>query len=46
VIREGSVLDAIHGSIAMPGIFVPHKWKDTYIVDGAMTCPGSHLRPA
>ncbi len=39
VIREGSVLDAIHGSIAMPGIFVPHKWKDTYIVDGAMTCP-------
>ena len=39
VIREGSVLDAIHGSIAMPGIFVPHKWRDTYLVDGAMTCP-------
>ncbi len=39
LIREGSVLDAIHGSIAMPGIFVPHKWRDTYLVDGAMTCP-------
>ncbi len=39
VIREGSVLDAIRGSIAMPGIFVPHPWRDTYLVDGAMTCP-------
>ena len=39
VISEGSVLDAIRGTIAMPGIFVPHKWKDTYLVDGAMTCP-------
>lgn len=39
VIRDGSVLEAIRGSIAMPGIFVPHKWRDTYLVDGAMTCP-------
>jgi NTE family protein len=39
VIRTGSVLDAIRGSIAMPGIFVPHKWGDTYLVDGATTCP-------
>ncbi len=39
VIRTGSALEAIHGSIAMPGIFVPHKWGDTYLVDGAMTCP-------
>lgn len=39
VIRTGSVLEAIRGSIAMPGIFVPHKWGDTYLVDGAMTCP-------
>lgn len=39
VIREGSALEAIRGSIAMPGIFVPHKWGDTYLVDGAMTCP-------
>jgi len=39
VIRTGSALEAIRGSIAMPGIFVPHKWGDTYLVDGAMTCP-------
>jgi NTE family protein len=39
VLDSGSVLDAIRGSIAMPGIFVPHKWRDTYLVDGATTCP-------
>jgi NTE family protein len=38
-IKEGSALDAIRASISMPGIFTPWSYKDTYLVDGGITCP-------
>lgn len=38
-LREGSALDAIRASISMPGIFTPWPYRDSYLVDGGITCP-------
>ncbi len=38
-ISEGSALEAIRASISMPGIFTPWEYKDSYLVDGGITCP-------
>ena len=39
VINQGSVLDAIRASISIPGIFSVTRWKDRYLVDGALVNP-------
>lgn len=38
-LREGSVLDAIRASIALPGIFKPVKLHDRWLVDGGLVNP-------
>lgn len=39
VFRSGPVLPAIRASIALPGIFTPVEYGDTYLVDGAVISP-------
>ena len=39
VFRSGSVLDAVMASIAIPGIFVPVKIKNRYLMDGGIIDP-------
>lgn len=36
VMREGSVLSAVRGSISIPGIFVPARREGRYLVDGGL----------
>jgi len=36
ILREGSLIDAIHASIALPGIFKPALVKGRYLVDGGL----------
>jgi NTE family protein len=38
-INEGSILEAIRASIALPGIFIPSKHKGRYLVDGGVVNP-------
>jgi NTE family protein len=37
--RDGSVLDSILGSIAVPGIFPPHHYGDYQLIDGGTLDP-------
>ncbi len=37
--REGSLMDAIRASIALPGIFTPAKLDDRWLVDGGLVNP-------
>ena len=39
VISEGSLQDAIRGSISIPYIFAPHKFGERYLIDGYLTDP-------
>jgi NTE family protein len=39
VFKEGSVLDAVRASISMPGVFVPVKIDDRYLIDGGSVNP-------
>ncbi len=39
VIKEGRVISAIRASISIPAIFVPVKWEETFLVDGALSNP-------
>ncbi len=39
VLREGSIVDAIRGSIAMPYIFSPHRVGDRLVTDGYLSDP-------
>lgn len=39
VIREGSVVEAVRASAAMPVIFTPTKWQGRYLVDGGLIDP-------
>jgi NTE family protein len=39
VLREGDVLEAIRASIAIPGLFTPHRWRGRLLVDGGLTNP-------
>ncbi|MBP2654973.1 MAG: Patatin-like phospholipase [Firmicutes bacterium] len=39
VICEGSVAEAVRGSISVPGIFVPYQMGDKLLVDGAVLNP-------
>ncbi|NLL18939.1 MAG: patatin family protein [Clostridia bacterium] len=36
VINEGSVAEAVRGSIAIPGVFTPKRWRGRLLVDGAI----------
>lgn len=36
VISEGSVAEAVRASIAIPGVFIPKRWRGRLLVDGAI----------
>lgn len=36
IINEGSLADAIRGSIAVPGVIAPKVWQERLLVDGAV----------
>lgn len=36
VISEGNVAEAVRGSIAIPGVFTPKRWRGRLLVDGAV----------
>jgi NTE family protein len=38
-LQEGSLMDAVRASISIPGIFTPYKYKDLWLVDGALVNP-------
>lgn len=38
-LREGSVLQAVRASIAIPGLIAPAVWDGAYLVDGALVNP-------
>jgi len=38
-LREGSVVDAIRASIALPGLFTPVLWDGEWLVDGGLVNP-------
>ncbi len=37
--RRGNVLEAIRASISVPGIFIPVKYRSTYLIDGGVANP-------
>jgi NTE family protein len=37
--KKGSLMDAVHASIAVPGVFVPVYLKDKWLVDGGLVNP-------
>jgi NTE family protein len=39
LIRQGRVIDAIRGSMSIPGVFVPHRVGKRLLVDGALRNP-------
>lgn len=38
-LSKGSLFDAIRGSIAIPGLFTPHRYMDRLLVDGGILNP-------
>jgi len=38
-LSKGSLFDAIRGSIAIPGLFTPHRYHDRLLVDGGILNP-------
>lgn len=38
-IRKGPLVDSIHASFAIPGVFKPVTWGDTLLVDGGLVNP-------
>ncbi len=39
VLKEGSLVDAIRASFAIPGVFTPMKIEETWLVDGGVSTP-------
>jgi NTE family protein len=39
VFRKGNILEALRASMAIPGIFVPVKYKSTFLLDGGVANP-------
>ncbi|MGD9676101.1 MAG: patatin-like phospholipase family protein [Candidatus Bipolaricaulia bacterium] len=39
VLREGSLVDAVRASTAIPGLFRPVRWGDRILVDGGLVDP-------
>ena len=38
-LRHGSTIDAVHASIALPGLFAPVRWEGSLLVDGGLVNP-------
>lgn len=38
-LRSGSTIDAVHASIALPGLFAPVRWEGSLLVDGGLVNP-------
>jgi NTE family protein len=38
-LRRGSTIDAVHASIALPGLFTPVRWEESLLVDGGLVNP-------
>jgi NTE family protein len=43
IFKEGKVLDAIKASMRIPGLFVPFKHTEQYLIDGSVLYPTSVL---
>lgn len=39
VMAEGSIIEAIRASMAIPGIFTPQRWRGRLLVDGGLVNP-------
>ncbi len=39
VFRSGNLLEAVRASISIPGVFVPVKYRGTYLLDGGVSSP-------
>jgi NTE family protein len=39
VFDKGSVAEAVRASIGIPGVFVPWRWRNRYLVDGGIVNP-------
>jgi NTE family protein len=39
IFDKGSVAEAVRASIGIPGVFVPWKWRNRYLVDGGIVNP-------
>ncbi|MBU4509868.1 patatin-like phospholipase family protein, partial [bacterium] len=39
ILHQGKVADAVRASISIPGIFIPVKYDDRYLVDGGVVDP-------
>ncbi|GAB4116331.1 MAG: hypothetical protein Kow00103_11910 [Candidatus Caldatribacteriota bacterium] len=39
ILNQGSVLKAVRASISIPGIFIPVKYQERYLVDGGIVDP-------
>ncbi len=39
IFDSGNLLDAVRASLSIPGIFVPVKFKDTFLIDGGVADP-------
>jgi NTE family protein len=39
VFRSGNLLDAIRASISIPGVFVPVRYRSTFLIDGGVSNP-------
>ncbi len=37
--REGSLVDALRATIALPGLITPSRWQDRWMVDGGLVNP-------
>jgi NTE family protein len=38
-LQHGSAVDAVHASIALPGLFSPVPWEGSFLVDGGLVNP-------
>jgi len=39
VFRKGSIIDALRSSMSIPGVFVPVRYKGTFLLDGGVANP-------
>ncbi len=39
VFTKGNVLEAVRASISLPGIFIPVKYRNTFLIDGGVSNP-------
>lgn len=39
IFRSGDVLDALRASVSIPGVLVPVRYDDTFLIDGGVTNP-------